>query len=181
MHLEPITAIEVILTIHYTKLLPARENRAIILPANQHMNHHLPTGIPYQLASNWQICVSWHFSNHQQCCLIFKLNRWTIVVMCRNKCGMIFNNIWSENVYFYDLTILLKSLIFDQKGCPLCSKYSVEMALQASNLHQLAIVTTFNTSFSFDKLIPKNTQMSTLHTNLSLYITFTWFVILEQE
>ncbi len=39
----------------------------------------------------------------------------------------------------------------------------------------------FKASFSFYKLIPKNTQMTTLYTNLSLYITFTMIYYIRQE
>ncbi len=35
--------------------------------------------------------------------------------------------------------------------------------------------------FSFHKLIPKNTQMTILYTNLSLYITFTIIYYIRQE
>ncbi len=48
--LEPITAIHIILPIQYANLPPARQDGAIILIANQHINHHLPAGISYQLA-----------------------------------------------------------------------------------------------------------------------------------
>ncbi len=39
----------------------------------------------------------------------------------------------------------------------------------------------FKASFSVHKLIPKNTQMTTLYTNLSLYITFTMIYYIRQE
>ncbi len=39
----------------------------------------------------------------------------------------------------------------------------------------------FQASFSFHKLIPKNTHMTTLYTNLSLYITFTMINYIRQE
>ncbi len=39
----------------YANLLPARQDGAIILPASQHMNHHLPAGISYQLANMYQL------------------------------------------------------------------------------------------------------------------------------
>ncbi len=36
-------------------------------------------------------------------------------------------------------------------------------------------------SFSVHKLIPKNAQMTTFYTNLSLYITFTMIYYIKQE
>ncbi len=39
---------------------------------------------------------------------------------------------------------------------------------------------TIKTSFSFPKIIPKSTQMYTLNTNLSFYITFTMFHYIGQ-
>ncbi len=36
-------------------------------------------------------------------------------------------------------------------------------------------------AFSVHKLIPRNTQMTTLHTNWSLYITFTMIYYIRQE
>ncbi len=36
-------------------------------------------------------------------------------------------------------------------------------------------------SFSFHKLIPKNIQMTTLYTNLLLYITFTVIIYVRQD
>ncbi len=39
----------------------------------------------------------------------------------------------------------------------------------------------FKASFSVHKLIPQNTQMTTLFTNLSLYITFTMIYYIRQE
>ncbi len=36
-------------------------------------------------------------------------------------------------------------------------------------------------TFSVDKLIPKNAQMTTLYTNWSLYITFTMICYIRQE
>ncbi len=36
-------------------------------------------------------------------------------------------------------------------------------------------------TFSFHKLIPKNTQMTTLYTYWSLYITFTMIYYIRQE
>ncbi len=36
-------------------------------------------------------------------------------------------------------------------------------------------------TFSVHKLIPRNTQMTTLYTNLSLYITFTMIYYIRQE
>ncbi len=39
----------------------------------------------------------------------------------------------------------------------------------------------FKATFSFHKLIPKNAQMTTLHTNWSLYITFTMIYYIRQQ
>ncbi len=36
-------------------------------------------------------------------------------------------------------------------------------------------------TFSFHKLIPKNAQMTTLYTNVSVYITFTMIYYIRQE
>ncbi len=41
-------AIQILLSILYANLLPARQGGTIILPASQHMNHHLSAGIYYQ-------------------------------------------------------------------------------------------------------------------------------------
>ncbi len=41
--------------------------------------------------------------------------------------------------------------------------------------------TVINATLSFHKLIPKNAQMTTLYTNLSLYITFTMIYYIRQE
>ncbi len=46
--------IQILLPIQYAKLLPAQQDGAIILPASQHMNHHLPAGISYQLTDLYQ-------------------------------------------------------------------------------------------------------------------------------
>ncbi len=46
------------------------------------------------------------------------------------------------------------------------------------NGHCLAIV---KTTFSVHKLIPKNTQMTTLYTNWLLYITFTIIYIRQEK
>ncbi len=73
-----------LLPIQYANLLLARLNGAIILPAGQHMNHHLPAGISHQLADLYQ-----QVSNDQQHSVIFEQNDWTIVVMYRNKCRII--------------------------------------------------------------------------------------------
>ncbi len=41
---------------HYmVNLLPARQGGAIILPASQYMNHHLPASIAYQLADLYHL------------------------------------------------------------------------------------------------------------------------------
>ncbi len=39
----------------------------------------------------------------------------------------------------------------------------------------------FKAFFSFHKIIPKNIQMTTLYTNLSLYITFTFINYIRQD
>ncbi len=48
-------AIQIQLSIHYTRLPPARQDGAVILPASQQMNHYLPAGISYQLADMYQL------------------------------------------------------------------------------------------------------------------------------
>ncbi len=45
-------AIRILLLIRYANLLPARQDGIIILPASQHMNPHLPTGI---YRTSWQV------------------------------------------------------------------------------------------------------------------------------
>ncbi len=47
--------IQIILPIRYANLLPARQDGSIILPASQHMNHHLPAGISYQLTDLYHL------------------------------------------------------------------------------------------------------------------------------
>ncbi len=44
-------AIQILLPIRYANLLLARQDGSIILPASQHIDHHLPAGISYQLTS----------------------------------------------------------------------------------------------------------------------------------
>ncbi len=48
--------------IWYVDLLPARQDVAIILPARQHMNHHLPAGTIYQLLDLYQLAGFKHQS-----------------------------------------------------------------------------------------------------------------------
>ncbi len=43
------------------------------------------------------------------------------------------------------------------------------------------VLSYFKATFSFHKLIPKHAQMTTLYTNLSLYITFTMIYYIRQE
>ncbi len=43
----PDIAKQILLPIRYAKLLPTRQDGAIILPASQHMNHYLPAAISY--------------------------------------------------------------------------------------------------------------------------------------
>ncbi len=50
--------------------------------SSQHMNHHLPAGISYQLTTSWQICTSWQILNCQQPSL-----RWLTYI-------------WSDNLLF---------------------------------------------------------------------------------
>ncbi len=45
-------AIQILLPIRYEHLLSARQDWFIILPARQHMNHHLPDGVSYQQHSS---------------------------------------------------------------------------------------------------------------------------------
>ncbi len=40
-------AMQIILSIRYANLLPDRQDEAIILPASQHLNHHLPACVSY--------------------------------------------------------------------------------------------------------------------------------------
>ncbi len=48
-------ATQILLLIRYANLLPARQDGAIILPANHYMNHHLPADISYQLADLYEL------------------------------------------------------------------------------------------------------------------------------
>ncbi len=48
-------AIQILLPIRYANLLPAKQEWSIILPARQHINHHLPSGISYQLTDLYQL------------------------------------------------------------------------------------------------------------------------------
>ncbi len=48
-------AIQVLLPIQYANLLPGKQDEALILPASQHMIHHLPAGISYELADLYQL------------------------------------------------------------------------------------------------------------------------------
>ncbi len=47
----------IIIPIQYAHLLLTKQDRAIILQANQHMNLHLSGGVPYQLAGMYQLAV----------------------------------------------------------------------------------------------------------------------------
>ncbi len=40
-------AIQILSPIQYEHLLPAKQDRVVILPASQHMNHYMPAGISY--------------------------------------------------------------------------------------------------------------------------------------
>ncbi len=60
----------------------------------------------------------------------------------------------------------------------------IKTLLKSIGLYQpcdLHTCLTFKASFSFHKPIPQNTQMTTLYTNLSLYITFTMIYYIRQE
>ncbi len=77
--------------------------------------------------------------------------------------------------------------------CYHCSEHDVDqekLPLFFINLHRTyshsqlkyrLSVLVIKASFSFHKRIPKNTHMTTLYTNLSLYITFTMINYIRQE
>ncbi len=69
-------AIQLILPIRYANLLAASQDVAILLPASQHMNHHLSAGIFYQLADLYQLPGF----KSQQHFLTFELNDYKFVV-----------------------------------------------------------------------------------------------------
>ncbi len=66
---EP-TYIQIPLAIQYANLIPARQGGAIILPASQHINHHLPAGIRYYLSDLHQL-ASFKLPHYS---FIFELN-----------------------------------------------------------------------------------------------------------
>ncbi len=60
----------------------SRQDGVIILPASQHINHHQPAGMSYQLADMYQLASF----KPQTFFFIFELNGLNIVGMCRNNC-----------------------------------------------------------------------------------------------
>ncbi len=61
--------------------------------------------------------------------------------------------------------------------------YRLSFDLEPADSHAIFMLwlQTVKAAFSFHKVIPKNTQMTTLYTNLSLYITFTMIYYIRQE
>ncbi len=52
-------AVQIILSIRYMQICyqPGRQDGAVILPARQHMNYHLASGISYQLPDLYQLAA----------------------------------------------------------------------------------------------------------------------------